>query len=161
MLVFWPVPLSLCVRSSIWMLIYCPDLKSVLNIHWKDWCWSWSSGTLTTWWEELTHRKRPWCWERLKVGGEGDDRGWDGWVSSLTQWIWVWGSSRSWWWTGNPGVLQSMESQRVGHDWVTKLNQLKPLNQTRSSLFNESNQKCVGLFLVDVSDNHKNLRSPF
>ena len=52
--------------------------KSVLNIHWKDWCWSWNSNTLATWWEELTHLKRPWCWERLKVGGEGDDRGWDG-----------------------------------------------------------------------------------
>ena len=88
-------------------------------------------------------RKRPWCWERLKVGGEGDDRGWDGWVTSLTQWIWVWGSSRSWWWTGSPGVLQSMESQRVGHDWVTKLNQLKPLNLNRSSLFNESNQNFI------------------
>ena len=52
--------------------------KSILNIHWKDWCWSWSSNTLATWWEELTHWKRPWGWERLKVG-EGDDRGWDGW----------------------------------------------------------------------------------
>ena len=74
--------------------------KSVLNIHWKDWCWSWNSNTLATWWEELTHRKRPWCWERLKVGGEGDDRGWDGWMASLTQWTWIWASSGSWWWTG-------------------------------------------------------------
>ena len=49
--------------------------KSVLNIHWKDWCWSWSSNTLATWCEELTHLKRPWCWERLKAGGEGDNRG--------------------------------------------------------------------------------------
>ena len=52
--------------------------KSVLNIHWKDWCWSWNSNTLATWCEELTHSKRPWCWERLKAGREGDDRGWDG-----------------------------------------------------------------------------------
>ena len=54
--------------------------KSVLNIHWKDWCWSWNSNTLATWCEELTHWKRPWCWERLKAEGEGDDRGWDGWI---------------------------------------------------------------------------------
>ena len=55
--------------------------KSVLNIHWKDWCWSWNSSTLATWYEELTHWKRPYCWERLKVGGEGDDREWDGWMA--------------------------------------------------------------------------------
>ena len=67
------------------------------------------------------HLKRPWCWERLKAG-EGDNKGWDGWVSSPTQWTWVWVNSGSWWWTGRPDVLQSMESQRVGHDWVTLLN---------------------------------------
>ena len=66
-----------------------------------------------------------WCWERLKAGGEGDDRGWDSWMASLTQWTWVWVRSRSWWWTGKPGVLQSMESQRVGHDWATELNSLR------------------------------------
>ena len=54
-----------------------------------------NSNTLATWWEELTHLKSPWCWERLKVGGEGNNRRWDGWVASLTQWIWVWVSSRS------------------------------------------------------------------
>ena len=96
--------------------------KSVLNIHWKDWCWSWNSNTLAILCEELTHWKRPWCWERLKVGGEGDDRGWDGWMASLTWWTWVWANSGSWWWTGKPGVLQSMGSQGVGHDWVTELN---------------------------------------
>ena len=63
--------------------------KSVLNIHWKDWCWSWTSNTLAPWWEELTHLKRLWCWERLRAGGEGDDRGWDGWIASPTQWMWV------------------------------------------------------------------------
>ena len=66
--------------------------------------------------------KKPWCWERLKAGGEGDDREWDGWVVSLTQWTWVWVNSGSWWWTGRPGVLQSMGLQRVGHDWATELN---------------------------------------
>ena len=74
---------------------------------------------LATWCEELIHLKRPWCWERLKVGGEGDNRGWGGWMASLTQWTWVWVNSGSWWWTGRPGVLQSMGSQRVGHHWVT------------------------------------------
>ena len=68
----------------------------------------------------LTHWKRPWCWERLKAGGEGDHRGWDGWMASLTQWTWVWASSGRWWWTGKPGMLQSMGSQRVGHYWVTE-----------------------------------------
>ena len=96
--------------------------KSVLNIHWKDGCWSWNSNTLATWWEELTHLKRPWCWERLKVGGEGDDRGWDGWMALPTQWTWVWVNSGSWWWTGRSGMLQSMGSQRVRHDWATELN---------------------------------------
>ena len=81
-------------------------------------CWSWSSSTLATWCEELTHWKRPWCWERLNVGGEGDDRGWDGWMASPTQWTWVWTSSRSWWWTGKLGMLQSMGLQRVGHNWA-------------------------------------------
>ena len=92
------------------------------NIHWKDWCWSWNSNTLATWCEELTHWKRPWCWERLKVGGEGDDKGWDGWMASPTRWTWVWVNSKSWWWTGKSGELQSMGSQRVGHDWTTELN---------------------------------------
>ena len=92
------------------------------NSHWKDWCWSWNSNTLATWCKELTHWKRPRCWERLKTGGEGDDRGWDGWTASPTQWTWVWASSTSWRWTRKPGVLQSMWSQRVGHDWVTELN---------------------------------------
>ena len=77
---------------------------------------------LATCFEELTHWKRPWCWERLKVGGEGDDRGWDGWMASLTQQTWLWVCSRSWQWTGRPGVLQFMVWQRVGYDWATELN---------------------------------------
>ena len=67
--------------------------------------------------------ERPWCWERLRAG-EGDDRGWDGWMASPTQWAWVWVDSGSWWWTGRPGVLWFMGSQRVEHDWVTELNWL-------------------------------------
>ena len=96
--------------------------KSVLNIHWTDWCWSWNSNTLATWWEELTHWKRPWFWEGWKAGGEGDNRGWDGWMASPTQWTWDWASSRSWWWIGKSVMLQSMGSQRVGQDWATELN---------------------------------------
>ena len=91
------------------------------TVHWRDWYWSWNSNTLATSWEELTHWKRPWCWEGL--GAEaGDDRGWDGWMASPTRWTWVWVNSGSWWRTGRPGVLRFMGSQRVGHDWATELN---------------------------------------
>ena len=96
--------------------------KSILNIHWKDWCWRWNSNTLATWCEEITHLKRPWCWERLKVRGERDDRGWDAWMASLSRWTLVWASSRSWWWTRKPTMLQFMGSQRVRHDWKTEPN---------------------------------------
>ena len=68
--------------------------QSALHIHWKDWCWSWSSNILATGCEDPTHWKRPWCWERLTAGGEGGGRGWDGWMASLTQWTWVWINSR-------------------------------------------------------------------
>ena len=64
---------------------------------------------------------KDWCWERLGAGGKGDDRGWDGWMASPTRWMWVWVNSGSWCWTGRPGVLWFMASQRVGHDWVTEL----------------------------------------
>ena len=92
-----------------WVFIGRTDVEAETPILWATCC------------KELTHWKRPWCWERLKVG-EGDDRGWDGWMASLTQWTWVWVNSGSWWWTGTPGMLQSMGSQRVGHDWETELN---------------------------------------
>ena len=84
-----------------------------------------NSNTLATWYKELTHWKRPWCWERLRAGGKGDDRGWDGWMASPTQWTWVWINSGSWWWTGRPGVSWFMGSQRVRHDSVTELNLTK------------------------------------
>ena len=74
------------------------------------------------WCEELTHWKRPWCWERLKAGGEGDGRGWDGWMASPTWWTWVWVNPGRRWWAGRPGMLWFMGLQRVGHDWVTELN---------------------------------------
>ena len=70
---------------------------------------------------DATQWKRPWCWEKLKVGEEEDDSGWDGWMASPTWWTWVWVGSGSWWWTARPGVLQSMGLQRAGHDWATEL----------------------------------------
>ena len=97
--------------------------RSVLDVHWKNWCWRWNSNTLATSCEELAHWKRPWCWEGLGAGGEGDNRGWDGWMASPTRWTWVWVNSGSWWWTGRPGVLQFMRSQSWTRlsDW-TELN---------------------------------------
>ena len=74
--------------------------------------------TLATWFEDLTHLKRPWCWERLRAGGEGDDRGWDDWMASPTQWTRMWASSGRWWRTGKPEVVPFMGSQRVGYNWV-------------------------------------------
>ena len=72
-----------------------------------------------------TYLKRPWCWEILRAVGEEEDRGWDGWMASPTQWTWVWVNSGSWWWTGRPGVLRFMGLQRVRCDWVTELNYSK------------------------------------
>ena len=77
--------------------------------------------TLATSWEELTHWKRLWCWEGLGAGGEGDNRGWDGWMASWTRWTWIWVNSRSCWWTGGLACW-FMGSQRVGHDWATEVN---------------------------------------
>ena len=83
--------------------------------------------------EELTHWKRPWCWEGLGAGIEGDDRGWDGWMASLTRWTRVWVNSGRWWWTGRPGILQFMGSQRVWHDWATELNTRYHHRQSKSN----------------------------
>ena len=106
----------------------CKEIKQVnhkRNQSWlfigRTWCWSWSSNTLATWCEELTHWKRPWCWKRLKAGGEGDDRGWDGyrgWHHRLDGHGFE--PTRRQWRTGKPGMLQSMGSQRVRHDWATE-----------------------------------------
>ena len=120
---FWTV-----VKKDSWESLGLGDptspsyRRSVQGVHWRDWFWSWNSNILATWCRELTRLKRPWCWEKLRARGEGDDRGWDGWMASLTQWTWVWVDSRSWWWTGRPGVLRFMGLQRVGHDWTTELN---------------------------------------
>ena len=88
----------------------------------KDGCCSWSSNTLTTWCKELTYWKRPWCWERLKAKKEGGDWGWNGWITSLTQWTWIWANSGRQWRTEEPGVLSSFgvaKSWTVLSDWTT------------------------------------------
>ena len=95
--------------------------KPTLNAHCKDWCWS--SNTLATWCEELTHWKRPWCWERVKAWGEEGSRGWEGWMAPPTQWAWVWVNSGRQWRTEDSGVLQSMGSQRAGHDLAAEQHQ--------------------------------------
>ena len=89
--------------------------------------------TLATQCKELTQWKRSWCWERLKAGGEGDNRGWDGWMASLIQCTWIWASSGTWWRTGKPGMLQSKGLQNVGHDWATT-NTLHSLWTTTNTL---------------------------
>ena len=110
---------SISMLSMVWNVAPAKrSNQSILKeispeIHWKDWCWNWNSNTLATWCEELTHLKRPWCWERLKAGGEGDDRGRDGWMASPTQWTWVWVNSRSWWWTGRPAKVHGVTKSRT------------------------------------------------
>ena len=116
---FWTVVLEKTFQGPL----DSKDIKSVnlkVNqscIHWKDWCWS--SNTLATWWEEPTHWKRSWCWERVKAEEVGDID-WDCWMASLTQWTWIWANCGAEWRTGKPGMLQSMRSQRVRHEWATE-----------------------------------------
>ena len=117
---FWIVVLEKTLESPL----DCKEIQPVNPKENQSWIfigktsmnlWKLKLHTLATWCKELIHWKRPRCWERLKAGGEGDNRGWDGWMASLTHWTWVWASSRSWWWTGKLGVLQSMGLQRVRH----------------------------------------------
>ena len=122
----WTVVLEKTLESPLDCKVIKPvnpkGNQSVLHIHWSDWCWTWSSNTSATW-DKLTHYKRRWCWERLKAGGEGDDRRWGGWMASPTRWTWVWASSGSWWWTGRLGMgspwgLQELDrTQRL--NWLT------------------------------------------
>ena len=101
---------------SSWPLPWAEYLTLAPN---KDWCWS--SNTLAIWFEEMTYWKKPWCCERLRAGGKGGDRGWDGWVVSLTWWTWVWVNSGRQWRTGKPGVLQShgLQNQTQLSNWTT------------------------------------------
>ena len=121
---FWTVVLEKALESPLdckeiqpvhpkgdqsWVFIGRTDVEAEALIIWPPDAKSWFLWRL-------------WCWERFEAGEEGDNRGWDGWMASLTQWTWVWVNSGSWWWTGRPGVLQFMGSQRVEHDWATELN---------------------------------------
>ena len=103
---------------------HCPQIQNSQDL--KIWGYCNLNPTLSTpilvSMPRLYWNKRLWCWEGLEAGGEGDDRGWDGWMASLTRWTWVWVNSRSWWWTGRPRVLRFMGSQRVRHNWATELN---------------------------------------
>ena len=101
--------------NQSWIFIERTDAEAEIPMLWSLDAKHWLRRKSRQW-------RRHWFWKRLKAGGEGDDRGWDGWMVSPTQWTWVWASSRSWWRTGKPGVLQSMGSQRVRHDWATELN---------------------------------------
>ena len=125
---FWTVVLEKTLESPL-------DCKEIQPVHPKgDQSWVFigrtdveaETNTLATSYEELTLWKIPWCWEGLGTGGEGDERGWDGWMASPTQWTWVWVDSRSWWWIGRPGLLRFMGSQGVGHDWATEMNWTEP-----------------------------------
>ena len=141
---FWTVVLEKTLASPF------GDCKEIQPVHPKG-NQSWifigrtdaAAETWATWCEELTHWKRPWCWERLKAGGEGDDRGWDSWMASPTRWAWVWASSRSWWWTGKPGVLQSMGSQRVGQDWATELKWIIRIREFNKMQHTKSVKNCL------------------
>ena len=136
------------VRVGLWEDFESPlDSKEIQSVHPKgnqSWifigrtgCWSWNSNTLATWCKKLIHWKRPWCWKRLKAG-EGDVRGWDGWMASPTQWTWVWVDSRSWWWTGRPGVLQPMGSQRVITERLNWI-ELKVSMESQVTLYSQNN----------------------
>ena len=120
---FWTVVLEKTLESPL----DCKEIKAVNPKENQSWIFigrtDAEAETPMLWpWEGLTHWKRPWCWERLRAEGERDNRGWDGWLPSPILWTWVWASSGSWWWTGKPGVLQSMGSQIVRNDWATELN---------------------------------------
>ena len=122
--------------------------------HWKGSCWSWSSNTLATWCEELTDLKNPWCWQRLRAGGEGDYRGWDGWMALPTRLTWVWVDSGSWWWTGRPGVLWFTGSQSRTclidwTDWTEIVPKLSGWNNNHnffcSQICNLGSRDCLSL----------------
>ena len=113
--------------------------------------------------KELIHSKRPWCWEGLGAGGEGKDRGWDGWMASPTQWTWVWVNSGSWWWTGRPGVLQFMGSQRVRHDWTdlnwTEISTIEWSHEPNHQWLVQAFSHCITLTLIllSLSSLYKNI----
>ena len=132
-LYFWTVVLEEMLESPLdckEILLVNPKRNQPWIILGKTDAEAKTPNTLATWCEELTLWKRPWCWGRLKAGGEGDDKGWDGWMASLTQWTWVWASSGNWWWTRKPGVLEFMGSQSLTRlsNWTEQNHVLKKLS---------------------------------
>ena len=119
---FWTVVLEKTLESPL----DCKEVKLINPKGNQSWIFTGRTDAEAEapilWPPDVKNWKRPWCWERLKTGAEGDNRGWDGWIASPTQWTWVWASSGSWWRTGKLGLLQSKVSQRVRHDWATELN---------------------------------------
>ena len=121
--------------------------QSVLNIHWKDWCWNWSSNNLATWCEEMTHWKRPWCWGKLRAK-EGGNRGWDGWMAPLTWWTWVWASfrrmvkDREGWHAAVHGVTKSWTwlGNWMTKKWYFRICHLSPIHYSFPPLL--SHQRC-------------------
>ena len=137
---FWTVLLKKMLESPL-------DCKEIQPVHSKDQSWVFfgrndaKAETPILWPPHVKSwliGKKPWCWEGLGAGGEGDGRGWDGWMASPTRWTWVWVDCGSWWWTGRPCVLRFMGLQRVGLDWVTKLN------------WTELSLSCIGLFVFEI-----------
>ena len=123
---FWTVVLEKTLESPL----DCKEIKPVSLKRNQSWIFiemtDAKAETLIPWPPDTKNRliwKNTWCWERLKAGGKGDDRGWDGCMASLNQWTWVWASSKSWWWTGKPGVLQSMGLQK-SQTWRSKWTEL-------------------------------------
>ena len=146
---FWTVVLEKTLESPL-------DCKEIQLVHLKtDQSWVFIGRTdveaeTPIFWpldEELTHLKRPWCWERLRAGREGDNGGWDVWMTSPTRWTWVWVSSGSGWWTGRPGMPQSMGSQRAGHDWATELKGTLPVKWWHSQC-SHVNKRSKGFSLL-------------
>ena len=121
--------------------------RSALGFLWKEWCWGWNSNTLANWCEELIHLKRPWCWERLRAG-KGDDRGWDGWMASPTQWTWVWVNSRGWWWTGKPGMWGHKESDTT--EWLTWTELKVKVTQSCPTLCNPMDYTVHGILQAGI-----------
>ena len=140
-----PKPMSIESMMPSNHLILCHPLLLLPSIF--SWGWNWSFNTLTTWCEKLTHWKRPWYWESLRTGREGEDRGWDGWMASLTQWTWVWANSRRQWRTGKPGLPQSCKELGTTERLNNSNNFIMRLNYGRWSQERWQNVKLQSLSL--------------
>ena len=153
---FWRRP-SLTITPSSWTgwSLWFPHSTRYHHCHHPSWSTvlQHTEGSMSIYWRVFIARvdveaETPilWppdakSWERLRAGGEGDNRGWDGWMALPTRWTWVWVDSGSWWWMGRPGMLRFMVSQRVGHDWVTELNWTQRAKQKVGSIFSKEDPR--------------------